>query len=413
MSKTLKALALVASLLLMGVSAPVMAQTAAATPAATAAPTVAAPVVKIDGLVDAYYSYNFTGKPFSFYNNETGGNYNAVAGNYQIGLAELKATATQGGATAVVELAYQDDNTMGLPGVKAGPDGIGTSDSGLGVLQAYASYNTGNWTFTGGRFVTWMGNEVVESTGNWNYSHSLLFTYTIPVWDQGINVSYAFDPTFSLTAYATNGWNNTINNAQFNAQTFGLEAAWTPNSTWKFVLNAIDGPGPDTTIPETLDYGFPQDLSVGELIVDFNPASDVSLALDAEYGMQDLGQNVTGYWAVGPKYNNETVSSLYYWGIDLYGKWQVSSDFDAALRLEMLDDPYDMFYLSENDDTETYQEITLTLTKAFTPAWTVSLEGRYDWSDVYNYPGDRVNPDYVDDSQFNEMTATLSTAFVF
>jgi len=393
----------------MGVSAPVMAQTAAATPAATAAPTVAAPVVKIDGLVDAYYSYDFAGKPFNEYKNLTGGNYNGLSNSYQIGLAELKATATQGGATGVLELAYQDDNTMGLPGVDRGPDGscFGGNDSGLGVLQAYASYNTGAWTFTGGRFVTWMGNEVVEAPSNWNYSHSLLFDYTIPVWDQGINVSYAFDPTFSLTAYATNGWNNTVNGATYNAQTFGFEAAWTPNSVWKFVLNGIDGPGPETTVPEAAPY----DLSVGELIVDFNVASDVSLALDAEYGMSDLGFKETEY--TGPKYNGQTVDSEDFWGIDLYGKWQMASDFDAALRLEVLNDPYDLFDLSDNDESESYQEATLTLTKAFTPAWTVSLEGRYDWSDVYNYPGDKVDPDYVNDYQFNEFTATLSTAFVF
>jgi hypothetical protein len=410
MNKTMKVLALMASLVLMGVSAPVMAQTAAATPAATAAPTVAAPVVKVDGLVDAFYSYNFganSSKPVGSLTN-VGYNYNGLSNSYQIGLAETKFTATQGAATGVVELAYEDTNYMAIPGAGAGP--------GLGVLQAYAQYTTGAWTLTGGRFVTWMGNEVVEAPSNFNYSHSLLFQYTIPVWNQGVNVSLAIDPTLSITGYATNGWNNVANTANYTAQTWGAEIAWTPNSTWKFILNGIDGPnttglnlkpaGPLTTDP--------YDYAVGELIVSYAAASDLSLALDGEYGGLDAGATFTEPGTL----NTGTYSSATFWGVDLYGKWQATSDFSAALRLEYVSDPLNVLGLYGNTngfggDQVGAHEGTLTFTKAFTPAWTVSLEGRYDYETDGVKGGTTVAQHPFANGNGQQGTATLSTAFVF
>ena len=314
MNKTIKALALVASLVLMGF-APVMADTAA-------------PTVTVDGLVDAYYTYNFTNSA----NKESGiGNvgqlWNSTDNSYSLGLAETKITAKQGNASAVVEFAYQDDAELGLP------SGTGTG-LGIDVLQAYASYTAGQVTFTGGRFVTWMGDEVVEAPSNMNYSHSLLFWYTIPVWNQGLSVSWAIDPTLSVTGYATNGWNTNLNSAAFTAETFGAEVAWTPNSMWKFVINAIDGPGTTAAQPIVLS-GDPYDRWVGELIATYMPTSDWTFALDAEYGGQDLGATINNFPINGGA-SSANVNSFDIWGAALYAKYQIASDWSAALRVEEL-----------------------------------------------------------------------------
>ncbi len=380
MNKTIKALALVASLVLMGF-APVLADTAA-------------PTVKVDGLVDAYYTYNFTNQAKKLGNfGNLGYWYNSVDSSYSIGLAETKITATQGAASGVVELAYVDGGNiagLALPG--------GTN---LGVLQAYAQYTTGAWTLTGGRFTTWMGNEVVEAESNWNYSHSLLFGY-IPVWNQGLSVGYAIDPTLSITAYATDGWNSTLT-ARFHAQTFGGELAWTPNSTWKVVVNAIDGPGSVSGLTGSNR----NDAYVAEAIIDYNAASDVALALDAEYGAQDAGGTFTG---VGGK----SYTSADYWGVALYGKYTIASDWSAALRVEEFKDIQGRLglYNLGAGQTDEGREATLTLTHAFTPAWTTSLEGRYDYELVNGVvPG--AGAGSFGGNSADQLTATLSTAFVF
>ena len=231
MRKTYKLFSFLASFALAGSLAPVMAQTAATTPAAAAAaatPTaVPTPAVTVDGLVDTYFSYNFTdaktqptyGNNSYFYNNATD--------SYTLGLAETKITATQGAASGHLVLAYGQESSLGLLG------------SGLDVLQAYVSYNPGQWTINAGRFVTWMGYEVIESTGNANYSHSLLFG-ALPYWHTGVSVNYAPTTVFNATFYATDGWNTTAVGP--NGETLGLEIAVTPNSTWSITGNGIFTP---------------------------------------------------------------------------------------------------------------------------------------------------------------------------
>jgi hypothetical protein len=390
MNKMIKALALLASAILMGVSAPVMAQTAAATPAA--------PSVTVDGLVDAYYTYNFTNAAHGINGaGNIGQFWNTSDNSFSLGLAETKITAKQGNATAVVELAYQDAANLGLP-----------SGTNLDVLQAYAQYTTGAWTLTAGRFTTWMGNEVVEPTSNFNYSHSLLFWYTIPVWNQGISASYAVDSTLSITGYATDGYNTNLTSG--NGFTYGGEVAWTPNSTWKFVLNGIDGPG------QVFFTGAAKDKWVGEFIASYAPTSDWTFVLDAEYGAQDLGFGEE--WNLTPTSPNITVNSLDFWGAALYAKYAISSDWSAALRVEELKDVegqlgiYGMFAPGPGW-TDEAREATLTVTHAVTPAWTITAEGRYDYEPTFLGTTPSNTGGTFAGASNDQLTATLSTAFVF
>jgi hypothetical protein len=118
---TYRFLGLMVSFVLMGVLSSVWAEdatpvvTVAATPAATAATTPAPPAVVVNGLVDAYYSYNFTnsGNHLSGTGN-LGTYFNNTDGSYSLGLAELKATATQGLASGHLVLAYGQEANLGI-----------------------------------------------------------------------------------------------------------------------------------------------------------------------------------------------------------------------------------------------------------------------------------------------------------
>ena len=381
---------LVAALVMAGGLSPVMAQTAAATAAATPAATPAPPAVVIDGMVDAYYSYNFTNAA----NKANGaGNigtfFDGTDGSYTLGLAELKATATQGLASGHLVLAYGQETNLGIG---AGP--------GIDVEQAYVSYAPGVFTLSGGRFVTWMGNEVIESTGNWNISRSLLFWYTIPLWHQGVSVAFAPDSTIKVTGYATNGWNNAVNAAITTdslIQTYGLSLAWTPNSVWSVTLNGVDGPGSQAALPTTA-AGL--NRYVGEAIIGFNAASDLTFALDAEAG----GENGIG--------------TADFWGADLYAKYAMSSDYSVALRLEELSDNGDtlgVYGVSGIAGKVEGREATLTLTHNLTSAFTVSLEGRYDYALANGTvpAGTAANPGPFTAHSADQLTTTLDTAIVF
>jgi len=379
---------LAAALVMAGALSPVLAQTAAtpaATPAATAAATPAPPTVVMDGMVEGYYSYNWTNAGV----NKTGvGNtgyfYDSVDGGYQLGLAELKATATQGLASGHLVLAYGQE--AGLA--------IGSTTPGIDVEQAYVSYAPGLFTLSAGRFVTWMGNEVIETTGNWNVSRSLLFNYTIPLWHQGVSVAYAPDSTIKFTGYATDGWNNVPAAAKVSSETFGLQAAWTPSSMWSITLQGIDGPG------TTAFMAGASSRYIGEAIIGYNPTSDWSFALDAEAGGAD------------------GVGNADFWGADLYAKYALSSDYSAALRLEEVCDNADSLglygvgtaFLTGNKLEG--RDATLTITHNLTAAFTVSLEGRYDYA-VYNgtVPAKGMGP--FSNGSADQLTTTLDTAIVF
>jgi hypothetical protein len=379
---------LTASLVMAGALSPVLAQTAAtpaATPAATAAATPAPPVVVIDGMVEGYYSYNWTNAG----NNKNGyGNndyfYNSLDGSYQLGLAELKATATQGLASGHLVLAYGQE--AGLA--------IGAGVPGMNVEQAYVSYAPGAWTLSAGRFVTWMGNEVIETTGNWNISRSLLFNNTIPLWHEGVSVAYAPDSTIKFTGYATDGWNNVpglITVGTDPAETLGLQLAWTPNSVWSITLQGIDGPGVTALFPAAAVSRY-----IGEAIIGYNPTSDWSFVLDAEAGGAD------------------GIGTADFWGADLYAKYALSSDYSAALRLEEVSDnggTLALYGLTGGVKNEG-RDATLTFTHNLTAAFTVSLEGRYDYAVVGGVvPGPHAGP--FANGSADQLTTTLDSAIVF
>jgi hypothetical protein len=380
MRKTFKLFSFLASFAFAGSLAPVMAQTAAATPAAAAAaatPTaVPTPAVTVDGLVDTYFSYNFSNPSSNPYTGNNSYWYNSATDSYALGLAEVKVAASQGAASAHVVLAYGEEAGLGPIGGSA-PD----------VLQAYVSYNPGQWTFNVGRMVAWMGYEVIESVSNANYSHSLLFG-ELPYWDTGLSVNFAPSSTFNATFYAMDGWSNDAFANGFG-ETLGLEAVITPNSMWGITLNGILSPY--TLLPT-------EDLVTVEGIVSYKPNSTWSFALDGQFGTKGV--------AAG------TAPS--YFGVALYGKYQIQSDWDLALRLEYVND-------SDNDAIGLYgngapsgnaftgDEGTLTIEHDFTPNLIARVEGRLDMA---NYDG--AAADVFDaGTSSSQFTGTASLAYTF
>jgi len=389
MRKTFKLFSFLASFAFAGSLTPVLADTAAATPAAaaaTATPTpVPTPVVTVDGLIDAYYAYNFSAPGVGINNAYW---YNSAADSYSLGLAEAKLTATQGAASGHLVLAYGEEASLGL------------GAPGIDVLQAYVSYNPGQWTFNFGKFVTWMGYEVIESTGNWNYSHSLLFG-ALPYWHTGFSANFTPSATFNVTGYITDGNNTT--GATSVGKTLGLEAVITPNAMWSITLNGIMSP---------FAYGLPpiptvdptESAFTGEGIVVFKPDSTWSFALDGQYGTYTVPTTTPATPTPG------------YFGVALYGKYQIQSDWDAVLRLEYIgDNNNSVLALYGNTDAAgksfTGDEVTLTIEHDFTPNMIARLEGRMDMASYASSSADVFGS--ISSPSSSQVTGTASVAYTF
>ncbi len=90
------------------------------------------------------------------------------------------------------------------------------------LTQAYVVVNAplGNGLkITAGKFVTLLGYEVINPTGNALFSHSYLFGYAIPFTNTGITGTYKFNDTVTATAGITRGWDQALkdNNGAIDA----------------------------------------------------------------------------------------------------------------------------------------------------------------------------------------------------
>ncbi len=64
-----------------------------------------------------------------------------------------------------------------------------------------------------GKFVTFLGYEVIESPANLNFSRGLLFTNAIPLTHTGIYADYKFNDTVEAKFGIVDGWNNSTSPA--------------------------------------------------------------------------------------------------------------------------------------------------------------------------------------------------------
>jgi hypothetical protein len=305
---------------------------AASAPAAKPDPPAAAPAsvfdsIAINGLVDGYYSYDFQhpqgvagtvpagtaglGSP----NSELGGlrAFDSPQETLMLNMLELtmaKAPTTDSRLGFDFTLGY--GNAMNVVN-STEPGGLGF---GQYLKEAYGSYLAPvgkGLEIDFGKFVTPIGAEVIESSGNWNYSRGILFTYAIPFYHFGLRAKYVFNDKFNLTGYLVNGWNNVVDNN--TAKTAGVSLGW--NATKK------------VSVTENYFVGAeqPQDNSdirnLTDTVVTYNPTSNLSLMWNYDYGRDTPAG---------------TSSAVWWSGIAGYVRYAFSNGYALAARYEYYDD---------------------------------------------------------------------------
>jgi hypothetical protein len=207
------------------------ATSASAAPATPAASAAAPPIAFTwEALVDAYYMYDFTGKP-SLQGPGAPRQFDVASNSFSLNYAKL-------GVGADTEyVAFRMDLGAGhtaaiINGSSAAASAAGNtlSASQYGndflVQQAFATVKATKWlTVDAGRFVTTASAEVIESNKNWLYSRSMLF-YGVPLLHTGLRVNATVNPSLKLQASLVNGWNNDPDNNI--GKTFGANATFAP-----------------------------------------------------------------------------------------------------------------------------------------------------------------------------------------
>ena len=181
------------------------------------------------------------------------------------------------------------------------------------VKQGYASFNLPfqrNITVDVGKFVTTAGAaaEVIDSRHNWNYSHSLLFTYSNPFTHTGIRVNAALTRALNLQASLVNGWDVVADNNA--SKTFGLSLQYALPHNFTAVLTVYAGPEGNSS----KDWRTLVDLVVAKTL-----SERFSVNLSADYATENAG-----HW----------------YGVAARGHWTVNDLLRLSVRGEYMGDPH-------------------------------------------------------------------------
>jgi hypothetical protein len=210
-------------------AAPVAPPPAAPAPAEAApAPAAAAPPAKtwkdlltVEGLVDTYYLYNFTGSNSLV--PPGGRQFDTNSNTFTLNYAKVGLGVAADPVGLRIDLGYGATGQI-INGALASD----MSTEAFLVQQAYATVvPVAGLTLDFGKFVTTAGAEVIEANKNWMYSRSILF-FNIPLLHTGIRATYQASKELILQASVVNGWNGTgISTDVTKDKTFGVSLNYT------------------------------------------------------------------------------------------------------------------------------------------------------------------------------------------
>ena len=98
------------------------------------------------------------------------------------------------------------DLTLGKDASTIASAGTAIAGQTYDLTQAYVQYAAGPMTVIAGKFVTMSGAEVIKTTGDTNFSRSILFGYAIPFSHTGVRATYKISDAASLVGGVNNGW---------------------------------------------------------------------------------------------------------------------------------------------------------------------------------------------------------------
>jgi hypothetical protein len=326
----------------------------AAAPAATPPPAPTVPELlgvtglTMHGYVDAGYSY-LSGA----------GTFTSGAADRFLDTQHNSFGLNQAGLTVALQPA---EGWGGLVTLTAGHDAglihsYGGDTGNFDVTQAFVQYATGNWTVIGGKFNTLAGAEVINPTGNTNFSRSILNSYE-PITHTGLRATYAVDSTLSFIFGVNNGWDQVTDlNSQKTAE---LGVAWVPNKTFSLLGQAYYGSEP------TFGSNNGNRLLV-DLVATYAATDSLTLVLNYDYGSQEK----TGL-------PNETIGTATWSGFAAYLNYAIDDNWRISVRGEYFDDADG----SRTGLVQKWKEETFTV--GYAPTKSVELRGeiRADESDV-------------------------------
>jgi len=343
--------------------------------------------ITIGGFVEGGYTYSFNPPPGKFI---SGNIFNIKQNRIVLDQADIAVnravdpTAGKFDVGGRVEFVYGWDSgfihSNGLfsylnprLGGQEVESGAGTENQ-FDLVQAYIDVVTPikNLDVRFGKFVTLLGQETINPTGNALYSHSYLFGDAIPLTQTGVLLTYNLTDAITLEGGITRGWNQSLRDNN-GAIDFLGEVSWQLDKATKLILNVSEGP---QAAKDNSDY-----WTVLDFIATRTMSDQLSIAFNADYGDAPHALGTT---------------SAQWYGAALYGTLTLDSHVSVTMRGEAYDD--------QNGFTtglaQRVYEATLGVTitpfpdNAIGKNFEVRPEVRYDYSD-HNFFNEGTRHDQV------------------
>jgi Putative beta-barrel porin-2, OmpL-like. bbp2 len=235
---------------------------------------------EVSGFVDTYFSYNFN-KPASPCGTAGGvaifnclRNFEVAHNSFSLNMAEValeKRPTTDSRAGFRVDLDFGPTSNI-VHGAEPGGTTVFQN-----IEQAYISFLAPTGTglqLDFGKFVTMMGNEVIETKDNWNYGRSLLFTLAVPYYHAGARLTYSPNDKFTVQGHFVNGWNNVTDNN--TGKSVGGSVTIKPHASLTIIENFMFGPEQNGNNDDW--------RKVSDTIVTYAATKQLSLAANYDHG---------------------------------------------------------------------------------------------------------------------------------
>jgi hypothetical protein len=278
----------------------------------------------------------------------------------------------------------------------------GNNSSGFALEQALVKFRipVGNGLdIYAGKFVTFLGYEVIESPANLNFSRGLLFTNAIPLTHTGVYADYKFNDTFEAKLGVVDGWNNSISPGSIGAANatdeqndypFGGKALTgqlnitAPGKNANICQSFIYSPGGENYGAGSFDNG---PAAVYDIWGNWNPTfvkdSALTLGFNIDFGYNGAtGTPNFGNAAFGAQSGTAFTGagdSNTWWGAALYASYKLNKVITVSARGEYLhSDPanFEKFGATETN-VDDFSE-TLTVSFAIWDNLLTRAEYRYD-----------------------------------
>jgi hypothetical protein len=264
-----------------------------------------------------------------------------------------------------------------LTGTNAGvihSAGLGT-DNSFDLEEANMTFNVPKvkgLTFTGGKFVTALGVEVIESPSNLMIEPGLLFLYGMPFTHTGGKFTYTVNDKLSLMAGLVNGWDNVVDGN--SGKTVIWQASVTPPV--KGLTASFQG----TYGPELFSTSNPAASGNN------NVSKRTSMDFVVNYaGIDKLSLNAEYLWGQDSNTGGVTDTTTTPWsGEGLWATYAVSDYINPGIRFEVFNDQNGANRLGSGIN-QTAKEISINNKMNINKNTAVRVEYRHDFSNGAAY----------------------------